>query len=184
MTFGQLQHLEEFGAHQLDTQFDRLLLPLLLIDSANLGTFAIGKRGRLIAPGMWPWLYSRGDLTSKQGMSRPRKDTTTQPFSPKALCARGRRGRVLKPLESPQSHLGCWLFSRIATIRREVARPEPLSVWRNSGLPPFFAVSDVGAARLVIGTVRDRGDLIVAVLSRQVDFDVDGLSPRQGTYLQ
>ena len=29
---------------------------------------------------------------------------------------------------------GCWLFSRMATSRREVARPEPLSVCTRNGL--------------------------------------------------
>ncbi len=32
----------------------------------------------------------------------------------------------------------CWLFSKIATISRDVARPDPLSVWTKWGFSFFF----------------------------------------------
>ena len=70
----------------------------------------------------------------------------------------------------------CWYCSRIATIVRPTAMPEPLSVWTGRGFRlALGAVADLRAPRLEVLEVRARRDLAVRVLAGQPDLEVVGL---------
>ena len=70
-----------------------------------------------------------------------------------------------------------WPFSSSAMIVRPTATAVPLSVCTAPGLPPLGPVADVEAPRLVVGRVRARGQLAVALLPGQPRLEVVLLAP-------